>query len=132
MLLPGFAFDLRHGTDIHAGMDGKIDDQFGQVDVTIATEFGWVFSKYRHETHRPFEKGFWENVIVEGTRFKRRPSLGVERGDVRFFKGERCRLLNVDMVRMFVSADWVEGQDDIRFEFSDIFDNTSRHFIDGM
>ena len=40
--------------------------------------------------------------------------------------------MNVNVVRMFISADRVEGQNDIRLELADIFDNASGHFIDRM
>ena len=40
--------------------------------------------------------------------------------------------MNVNVVRMFIPADRVEGDDDIGLEFADVADNLASHLINRM
>ena len=44
-------------------------------------------------------------------------------------KGSFGCLLDLDMVRMPVSADWIKGDHHLRFEFANIVHHISRHFF---
>src|SRR3990172_654695 len=116
MLRAGMSFDLAHGTKIHADMNRKFHNEVGQVNVTVTPEPGWIFAKQRHEADHPLEEAARKNLIVEGTRFERRTRFGVEGGVVRFFEGKRCRTMSMDVVRMFISTDRIEGENDIGLE----------------
>src|SRR5215207_1849606 len=105
MLCTGMYFDCAHGTQIHANMDREIHDEVGQVDVAIAPKFFGVFAEQRHKAHCPLEEATRKNLIVKSQRLERRTSLGVERGVIRFFESKRCRLLNMNVIRMFISTD---------------------------
>src|SRR5258708_34561935 len=107
MLSTSVMFDLGYRANIHANMDRKIYNKVGQVNVTVAPKLGGVFAEQGHEANCPFEEAPRKNLIVQSQRLERRASFGVERSVVRFFEGEGCRLMHMNMIRMFISTDGV-------------------------
>src|SRR6266511_6237540 len=125
MAISSLAFNLSYGTNINLYMSRKvIISQCYQIYIFVAAKFARIDSKDRHDTRHPAQQSILKNVKVKCPRFKRRTALGVEGSVVSFFERKYRRLVNVDMVRMSISTNWLDRQNGIRFKFANVFHNS--------
>src|SRR5215211_6289998 len=76
VLCSRLAFDLGHGTDIQPYMDREIYfSQFLQVDISVPSPFGWIFSCQWHQARHPFQEPTREYLVIERTGSERRPGF---------------------------------------------------------
>ena len=97
-------------------MRGEVDiGQRGQIDILVATPFGRVAAKQADQAHGKLQESARNGVEVEFCRLKRCPSFRVEGWVGGFFKGQHRGLVDVDMIRVAISTNWIKGKHDFRF-----------------
>ncbi len=71
-------------------------------------------------------------MVIQSARLKGLAGLRVKGWIGGFFKGQGRGLLDVDMIRVAVAPDRIEGQYDVWLQLPDVFDNLAGDFFDRM